>query len=204
MATPPSEFARVMALLEAGCGKKLGDAQVEVYFAMLAHVPLKTLWLAAQRALTQPLYNAFPTVELLLRMAMEIESPPVPTFAEAWALALRADARLLRDVRRDYIVHRGGKRYLRDEWNDAVYASLPPPVARALRCIGELRNTETCRAQFRQMYEGIVTEVKVIAMLPVEARREMEQIGHQRSAEVAELIPNLKDGNVIEERTVSR
>jgi len=48
-----NDFAAVIAFIEAGCRKKLEPREMDVYFGMLADLPLPVLQIAAQRALLE-------------------------------------------------------------------------------------------------------------------------------------------------------
>lgn len=188
----PDEFARIMAVITFGCGKSLNESQAEVYYAMLGDIPAPVLLIAAQKALLQPLYSAFPTIELLRRMAMEVSGPKMPTFEEAWKLASKANRSLRRHVlNADYRIVRGGKEMTPTEWNEEIYASLPDSVSKVLRSLGELFDNEACRAQFRQMYEGVVAEEKSKAMLTPAIRNELAAVEETKRLAASELAKRL-------------
>ena len=173
--TPPAEFAKVMAFITGGCGKSLTDAQTEVYFAMLADLPQKALMIAAQRALLQPLYSAFPTIELLRRLAVDSMAGPEVrmTAGEAWGLALKAcgacDIEIPGSVERHLgklpelvrvAISRFGFRSLYD---------IPPG------------SMETARAQFIRIYEGLVAQEKERILLTPAIRKGVDELDERQT-----------------------
>jgi hypothetical protein len=102
-----------------------------------------------------------------------------PCTAEAWRLALNASKRLSTVTDPAYRMVRAGVTYSPDQWNDKILAKLPPIVARTLRCFGwtALKDDDTCRAQFRDMYEALAAKEHRRLMLPAAVQRMIDQIG---------------------------
>ncbi len=150
-----SEFSSIMAVLEAGTGKKVPAAQARVYFDLLGDLPVPALQTAVRRALAEAQYPGLPPIGVLRKLAVEATRPPALLWGEAWELAIRA-------------IQKYG--YTKEVEG---LASLPPTVRRAVECLGwqavcdcDKDRTETLRAQFRGIYESLDGREQRAALLP--------------------------------------
>jgi hypothetical protein len=56
------EFANIMAFLEAGCGKQLGEESAEVYYSILGWMPIEAIQYAATESLRHNTFPVFPQI----------------------------------------------------------------------------------------------------------------------------------------------
>lgn len=150
-----AEFVSIMAVLEAGVGKKIPALQAAVYFDLLGDLPVGALQVAAKRALVEAQYPGLPPIGVLRRLAVEATRPPSLTWGEAWELSSRA-------------IQKYG--YTKEAEG---LATLPLTVRRAVECLGwqavcdcDKDRTETLRAQFRGIYESLDGRKQRAALLP--------------------------------------
>ena len=183
-----TEFAAAMAWLEAGVGRPICEggeqeklARMTVYYEMLSDLPLNALQAACRRATLENNYSAFPTIALLRQLATSIVAGPDLTFAEAWRHAINATASLSTETDPGYQIIRAGKKYSPAEYNQKIFAELPPTVAKAMKCfgIGRLWEDETCRAQFRRMFDEITEQERSELVLPPSLASAIAAIGEE-------------------------
>ncbi|MCC6419526.1 MAG: hypothetical protein IT429_14935 [Gemmataceae bacterium] len=156
------EFAQVSAYLSAAVGKPMPRDQLEVYYDLLKDLPGAAVAAAARQALCESRYPTIPPVGTIRQLAVAATRGRLPTWAEAWELALRAVRRFGVDREREGL------------------ASLPPVVAHAARCLGwrslcDATDLETPRAQFRDAYGPIADREEHLQALPEPVRRAIEQ-----------------------------
>ena len=162
----PIEFAKVMAVLEAGTGKVATEKQNEVYYDLLGDLPLSALQAAAKRALLAHNYPTIPPVGMLRAFAMELVDGLPASHGDAFDMVLTA-------------VRRFG---CYDE--KAGMESLDPACRRGVRAMGgwqavcesPIEDRATLRAQFRMAYDQIADRETTLRNLP-ESIRPAERLG---------------------------
>lgn len=183
-----ADFAKVMAVIGAGCQVHLSDEALEVYYAMLGDLPPKVLMIAGQKALLQPLYGKFPSIELLRRMAVEATAGEEVGVSpgEAWQMATRACWGC--DIEVEGSV-------------DRAFAKVPPLVRRAVEQFGfrslyDLpgNSIETARAQFTRIYERIVAQEREQLLLPPAVRRQLAEVEKLKELKPAPVVAKVLAG----------
>jgi hypothetical protein len=170
-----AEFLVIMAFLEAGCGKGIGEAAVEVYYQLLQDLPAAAFKAAAIQALAESQYPTFPPVGVLRRIAVELCSDNVPLPVEAWGQV------------RSAIVRYGYNGWLRAK------KELHPLAATAAECIGwrslcDSTEPEISRAQFVKAYESLAARDRRLVLMPPAVKRISEGL----AASMA--LPDFSDG----------
>lgn len=163
------EFAAVMIYIGDGCGKKLSQEGLRVYWDLLSDVPLDVLQVAAKRSLLENTYAVFPQVGTLRKLSAEAmggASSCLPA-VEAWGLVRKAMCR--------YGYARG----------EAALQSLPPMVRRCVECMGwnelcEAEITEVVRSQFVKSYETMLHREERERLLPENVTALLATIGGEK------------------------
>lgn len=158
-------FCTVLSPLAAICRPPLDPEQVLGYFNALADLPPEAIFVAATEIAAVRQYPSWPMPGEIRTVAVRFMAPQV-TAGEAWALAQKA-ARLLADPSIDF---KNGKPVA--EWNDQIFAALPPAVQKTLRIFGGRRilETQAVYANFRDEYERQVALIRRPLMLPAPAK----------------------------------
>lgn len=182
-----AEFHEVMEDLTAGSDVGLSARGYEVYFEMLGDLPYRVLKVAARMALCQKLYGKFPPIEMLRRISLEVAigHDARMTAGEAWEIATRACGDC--DVEVKGSVER-------------AFRHVPPIVGIAIKRFGfkalynlPSRAIETARAQFRDIFNGIMAQEKEQAA--------WTPMIHQELAAIAEEVKRGKIGHEIDRFT---
>lgn len=84
------QWAMCAAVLTAGTGKTLNDAQMDVWFEALKDIPYKILQAACMRALQESETGFMPTIGLIRRFASEAQCGLLPAASDEWARVLGA------------------------------------------------------------------------------------------------------------------
>jgi hypothetical protein len=187
-----NEFLAVMHYIAEGCGKSLSEGALEVYFDLLADLPLPALQAAAKLALSESRYPVFPPVGTLRVLATEslqgkVAGELVP--AEAWRRACRAADVLSR--RADFINGETGAVV-----RERTLAELPASVREAGEAIGwyaiaNTDNVETTRAHFQRAYEALVLRKGRERLLSPDLRARLEAVVAATRLPAAEKPPAL-------------
>jgi hypothetical protein len=157
-----NEFAPIMAVLAAGCGRDPGKEQVKVYFDLLKDLDVEVLKQAAARAAMENKYPSLPPIGVIRSLAQEFTQGPRMTAIEAWGLVDRAIRRF------DY------------DRAEEAFASLPPTIARVARAMGWYSlcfpgagKTAVARAQFVAAYDSVCTQDEKFLALPVDMQKRL-------------------------------
>jgi hypothetical protein len=150
------EFAKVMAVLVAGTGaKEPTPEQLDVYYQLLADLPINVLQTAAARALIEHRYPSLPPVGLIRQHAVAVTTPEsTSTIADGWA-AVQAFA-----IRWQYWLTEGVPSDPKTLANmEAWRATIPPTALRAAQSYGWQNIIEAdgsvAFAHFRQLHESL-------------------------------------------------
>ncbi len=159
------EFVKVMAYIAAGVGKSPSADAAEVYYDLLADLPLAVLQAAARIALVEHVYPTFPTVGQLRQIAARIQAG--------------GDGRMLA-VEAWEMVNKLARDHAWDVAGEAVKA-LPAKVRRAAGAVGwrsifDSTNRETLRAQFCKAFDELADRDRKDLALPAPVKESLERL----------------------------
>lgn len=198
-----AEFSEVIQFLERSSGRVIATTptaaleRTNIYYSFLGDLPIDVLRCAAEKVLLEPLYNQFPTIEALRRLATDSAAPPAIPANEAWKLAWDAACKI--DPSNGAVYRcRDGK--LWSSKTEYQVSQLPPMVQEAVRRFGGLNmlaNTEGkfAREPFCRIYDGVVAQERQQRLLPEGLRRRIAAIGGDKGLPVvAELAGKIGAG----------
>lgn len=180
-------FAAALLPLTSICRPALTPDEMRAYEFALIDLPADVLFLAARKIASTRIYPTMPMPGEIRAAAAEIAVPAIPTFADAWRLALATSARLRASLPRrpitlaEYRALTGGAgenaeatAKERADRNARILDQLPAILAKAIRSFGDLYDNDICRGQFRRMYEELAAEEKARRQLPAAVARQIE------------------------------
>jgi hypothetical protein len=114
---------------------------VSGYWLALGDLPPKVLLAAAAKIAATRVYRNYPMPGEIRAVAAEILAgdAAMPTFAEAWRIAIRAARRMSQETDPNFrhVIPGSGDQFESPaELNERILAELPPTVAKTLRCFG--------------------------------------------------------------------
>jgi hypothetical protein len=169
-----TEFAEIMAFLEATSGKSPPKGAVKAYYECLKDLPLDVLQTAAKRVVMEHVWATFPSVAELRQAASETARGVINELspAEAWGIVMRTMAKL--DVAFD------------ESHQAQILSAIPALAMQAAQAFGLMAlynlpdaNLETARAQFRTIYEQLAARDRRTALLPDSLKRGIAEIGRK-------------------------
>lgn len=199
-----ADWASIAGVLSAAVGRDFSEQQAEVYFDLLADLPVQAVQVAAKLHLLENSYPTLPTVGALRKLATAVTSGSYrQTLAiEAWETAWRAVGRYGLSRERDAL------------------ASMQASVAKTVAAIGwrslcdaRLDDLDTIRAHFLKSFEAVAGREQRQALLPASMHATIEAIGikvetppldNRSGAEIFKALTKRKDspnGNRNEEAT---
>jgi hypothetical protein len=178
-----SEFIRVIAYLEAGCGRALAKESVHVYFDLLGDLDASVFEAAARIVILEHPWASFPSIAELRDAAATVKHGNINrmTAAEAWELAWKAIKKTDPEVR-------STDRYLEE---------LPPLVRRAVDsyglsalCYGK-EPIAIVRAQFMRIFDDLAGSDERLSLLPIALKKSVEHIGDHPCKQVSAVVAML-------------
>ena len=186
-----AEFSEVIHFLETSTGKPIAPTptaaleRTNIYYSFLGDLPIAVLRCVAEKVLLEPLYNQFPSIEALRRLAVAAMAGEEMGAAEAWKLAYRVACNV--DPSNEASYWKDGQ--LWDSQCAYAMAKLPPIVAEAVRRFGGIKLMANSDAKFaREPFMRIVAELVATEqkhkILPEGLRRRIAAIGGDKGLPV--------------------
>lgn len=168
------ECARVLAYLEAGCGKSLTAESKVVYFELLGDLSFEVGMIAARRVLAEHRWHSFPTIAEFREAAVATMRGEVMELSEseAWSLAWRIAQRTDPELSGSF-----------DRACRLVNA--PPIVIEAIQTFGLLNlcygkePVGVIRGQFLKVFGQLAARQRRLALMPPSVAASLSSADHR-------------------------
>lgn len=183
-----AEFATIMAYVEAGCGKGLTPAAMDVYFDLLGDLPAELMATAARRVLCEHVWATFPSVAELRQAAAATAQGTITAMSghEAWAIAAKFGRAYDPEQNGTWTTRRNGEAKTYGSMAESLLDGVPPLVVEAMRAFGfvALANCDEnfARPQFIKIYESLSEREERRALMPPSVRVAVDAIAEKREA----------------------